>query len=78
MGHEFMEMKNSNAAIQSYRHAIGVQLNIKKSLIEPFNFRNKQSRLSRLVWFRANVRNSKDAFLLFVLLQKSATIATER
>lgn len=23
MGHEFMEMKNSNAAIQSYRHAIG-------------------------------------------------------
>lgn len=23
MGHEFMEMKNTNAAIQSYRHAIG-------------------------------------------------------
>lgn len=27
MGHEFMEMKNSNAAIQSYRHAIGVNNN---------------------------------------------------
>lgn len=25
MGHEFMEMKNTNAAIQSYRHAIGKQ-----------------------------------------------------
>jgi anaphase-promoting complex subunit 8 len=23
MGHEYMEMKNTNAAIQSYRHAIG-------------------------------------------------------
>lgn len=24
MGHEFMEMKNTNAAIQSYRQAIGI------------------------------------------------------
>ena len=23
MGHEFIELKNTNAAIQSYRHAIG-------------------------------------------------------
>lgn len=26
MGHEFMEMKNTNAAIQSYRQAIGMYL----------------------------------------------------
>ena len=24
MGHEFMEMKNTNAAIQAYRQAIGI------------------------------------------------------
>lgn len=28
MGHEFMEMKNTNAAIQSYRHAIGNKCHI--------------------------------------------------
>lgn len=28
MGHEFIELQNSNAAIQCYRHAIGEFLNI--------------------------------------------------
>jgi hypothetical protein len=32
MGHEFMEMKNTNAAIQSYRQAIGRYLS---SIISP-------------------------------------------
>lgn len=32
MGHEFMEMKNTNAAIQSYRQAVGMYKKLKKQI----------------------------------------------
>ena len=34
LGHEFMEMKNTNGAIHSYRQAIGMMLYIKTYLAE--------------------------------------------
>lgn len=45
IGHEFMEMKNTNAAIQSYRKAVGKFLSVKlsrqKQLRSPFNLKQK-------------------------------------
>jgi tetratricopeptide (TPR) repeat protein len=77
MGHEYMEMKNTNAAIQSYRHAIGRP----NWCNFPNNFRirrNQQSGLQSVVRSGPDVRDPQNVLLLLVLLQTGATAQAQR
>ena len=40
MGHEFMELKNKSAAIQSYRHAIGNLRDIHDNFVQFLTYWN--------------------------------------
>ena len=91
MGHEFIELKNNNAAVQCYRHAVGESVTehfrsinlkgLRLIMIEskcPFSHgRSQQERLSRLVRPRSDLRNVEDALLRSVLLQKDPRTEAE-
>ena len=76
MGHEFLEMKNTPAAVRAYRKAVGNEplpppcLTL-FSLTDQQSFRGKCSGLQSVVWFRANVRDIEDAPLCSLLLSQS-------
>lgn len=89
MGHEFMELKNTHAAIQSYRKAIGnkrTHINIygnwervsTKKYHHVLFFRGQQKRLSSMVRTGPDLRSPQAAFLLPLLLQKSSRTPAER
>ena len=56
MGHEFVEIKNSHAAIESYRRAIGVQyISLYKNGCDRLLFRRQQERLQSVVRPRSSL-----------------------
>ena len=63
MGHEYMEMKNTNAAIQSYKSGCNVSFSAQTS------DRGQQKRLQSLVRAGSDLRTAQDASLLSLLLQ---------
>jgi anaphase-promoting complex subunit 8 len=68
MGHEFVELKNSHAAIEAYRKAIGEYRIV---LIELTNARCQREGLQSLVWSRSSVRASGHADVCYRVLQPS-------
>jgi tetratricopeptide (TPR) repeat protein len=74
MGHEYLEMKNQQAAIEAYRHAIGK----KRILAQPEAFfkmknqiRHQRQRVPSLVRSRQHLRSDASLPLLHLLLPKS-------
>ena len=77
MGHEYMEMKNTHAAIQSYRQEVLFLIpNLMRFLLQASN-RGEQTRLQSLVWSGTNLRDTQDAILLPLLLQTGSGTAAQ-
>ena len=59
MGHEFIELKNSNAAIEAYRRAAGeFAMMIWDFSLDLTSPRREPEGLPSLVWFGASIRTS--------------------
>jgi hypothetical protein len=72
MGHEYVEMKNSHAAIEAYRRAVGAlsfSMTVGSNEIpDCLTSRRKSKRLPGLVWSGTGLRTSEHASIRFVLL----------
>jgi len=68
IGHEYVEMKNSHAAIEAYRRAIGKLLLIFVPMRLSQRHRCEQKGLSSLVRTRAGIRASQHASICTLLL----------
>jgi len=71
MGHEYVEMKNSHAAIEAYRRAVGmyhISREINGCLLY---FRHQQEGLPSMVWPRPGLRTFKHASVCAPLLSAS-------
>lgn len=68
MGHEYVEMKNSHAAIEAYRRAVGKECFV--PIAPPLNNRPRceSERLQGMVWFRSGIRIAEYAPLFPLLL----------
>lgn len=81
MGHEYMELKNINAAMKSYRQAIGDFFHTRpiKLFANFISFgRGQLAGLQSLVWSGTDVRNTQNAPVQSVPLQESASPPTQR
>lgn len=73
MGHEFVELKNSHAAIEAYRRAVG-EYDLSLSRVQPCSFphpRRESKGLSSLVWSGPGLRITGHALLRHSVLQPS-------
>lgn len=69
MGHEYVEMKNSHAAIEAYRRAVGnEQFRTAPASSSHSQRRCQPQRLQGMVWIRPSLRAVEYAPLLALLL----------
>jgi tetratricopeptide (TPR) repeat protein len=71
MGHEYVEMKNSHAAIEAYRRAVGTVLVSVVNKLLPYLFscpRCESQGLQSMVWSWTSLRTPKHAPLCLALL----------
>lgn len=71
MGHEYIEMKNSNAAIEAYRRAAGMYHSAYHLPIAHLFDRREPERLPSVVWSSTGIRAFEHASVRTVLFPES-------